>query len=970
MNKNMLKTLYRLVVVMAIVLFASFFDARKVSAIEYKYESDTKVYTYDDVDVITYEYEYKVIFDSEDDLGVEDIKDGEKSLMYEPINAGQIVKININHVHNAFLNKKTDSVRIYQYSKARNSFDSEIATFTDKETAYTLDNAGLYKLVYTYKGKIIYTNYVYVYKNFHYANIVMDEKYDTSSIYGQVSFRLILEDSSNLSSNKYYYAFGNVENNLDYTDFSNHVISSSVVHVMDKKLNVNVADKYASSVGQYFFVKIVKKVNGQDVVKVVKTKNLYKVATEIEAYAYLVDEQGNRLDEKQYYKKDSLINVLLSFNVPVTYSSLKFNLGDGVWMNAIDVNTPTDSVVISHKIISMDSYEGSFSIKSSISNQAIVKVNGSNVALNLILDNLVEYYVDNITPVVSVEDGGVGKDFRLEVDVVEEGSGVEKVLYYAKVCSLLNNGVCVDSFDEKQEKIKEANYISEGKYEVVIDEYFGFFNSVDIALYLLVMDYAGNVKEVSKTGYILDNVILDENEVESTFVNEDILDGSNIVGKKLLVKVLEKHNVISVKYTGIDGLKTCSPAGKNNGYSLYECISKRYDYNFKGNIILVDNLNNIEKYEIEFRYSSLKEEEKNIDGYDFVISGDNEYEIATQTYNIINGDDSSKIVFGSAIINEIETIFNLNKVPIDQGTLIKDLVMIEEDNVIVLQESVLDNIVFPTLLELMSSVGHLDKYKLCSLKGNKCDLNVFLRYRYSIESIAQERYVAIKFLDNTLKYDVKDKESLNNIKVDVNSKYNPLEYGFVDSFNASINKDDVVKTKSIRYEDSEGNVLDCDSIDANKLGKYYVVESYTYNNLSSYPFEYVVEVVDNEAPNIRLKKGNSVILYAGEKFDKDEFISAADNYDSQVIIKCTWDVELDVNKEGKYVASFWAEDSSGNKSQVLTMTIQVKEKESMKIYLISGGIAFTTVMFIVICTFVEIRKERRKRVYGGSKGNE
>ena len=118
--------------------------------------------------------------------------------------------------------------------------------------------------------------------------------------------------------------------------------------------------------------------------------------------------------------------------------------------------------------------------------------------------------------------------------------------------------------------------------------------------------------------------------------------------------------------------------------------------------------------------------------------------------------------------------------------------------------------------------------------------------------------------------------------------------------------------------------------------------------------------MDTEAPVIRLNGKEKIILNVGDEFI-DPMAVANDNYDLNLEIKFKVDKELDVKVPGKYIISYWCEDSSGNVSEIITRTVVVKAKNDISAYLISGGIALFTIMIIVIGTCVEVKKCKRKK---------
>ena len=109
-------------------------------------------------------------------------------------------------------------------------------------------------------------------------------------------------------------------------------------------------------------------------------------------------------------------------------------------------------------------------------------------------------------------------------------------------------------------------------------------------------------------------------------------------------------------------------------------------------------------------------------------------------------DDVVRLKLSSSVLNEIEKLLKLNSIPIDEDTLTKKFYMLTENELIVLQENVANEVVLPTLLELLEKVSHLEKYSSCSIKGNNCEYDLFVQYAYKVNTVSQERYIHIKNL--------------------------------------------------------------------------------------------------------------------------------------------------------------------------------------------------------------------------------
>ena len=134
----------------------------------------------------------------------------------------------------------------------------------------------------------------------------------------------------------------------------------------------------------------------------------------------------------------------------------------------------------------------------------------------------------------------------MNVTVGDVGSGVGNVLYYADICKISQDDTCKDSFDDNHPLIKEANLVNEGEYETVISEYFGKYDKKNLTLYVKVIDVAGNVSTSVKMGYLIDNIIVPEGQIDNVVLVENVLDGEEIIGKKLIIKAMSVYDITSV----------------------------------------------------------------------------------------------------------------------------------------------------------------------------------------------------------------------------------------------------------------------------------------------------------------------------------------------------------------------------------------------------------------------------------------
>ena len=76
----------------------------------------------------------------------------------------------------------------------------------------------------------------------------------------------------------------------------------------------------------------------------------------------------------------------------------------------------------------------------------------------------------------------IKKEYTANVRISEDN--LKEVLYYATKCSMSQNGVCLDSFDDEHPYVTSLGN-SKGA-NIKIDERFGFFNNSDVVLFVKV----------------------------------------------------------------------------------------------------------------------------------------------------------------------------------------------------------------------------------------------------------------------------------------------------------------------------------------------------------------------------------------------------------------------------------------------------------------------------------------------------
>lgn len=943
-----------------------------VDAVTYEYESGKVEVESNDIIVNSFSYSYKTtgieIFDGADDLS--------DNVFY----SSNKITVAMDH-YDAWwpLTDDDDHTYLYKYNTASKSF---VLLDSYESGNYEFTAEGLYKVKYEF-GNNIDVNYIFINHDIHGLSITADEKYKSTSAFNKFNFTISMKDGLDLTKNVYSYSFGADDKSLQYVQIHNSVLFDSVapegfvgpvlptptMELQEKAVSLVFDQRFVSADDndqKHFFLKIVDEDGNEKIVY--KSTDKYVLSNSIKASASIVDENGEKIEgvEKHYFKSGETINIKVVFNTPVTYTNLQYSLGNdksGVINDSVE---PVESVLISYQITDTTSFNGDFKLVTKNDTVAKVKYDGENVILDVNVSG-VNFAVDVEDPVINIKtlgDENGSKDYNVLVEFTE--GNLDKVYYYVAKCNISQSGNCTDSYDENNENIREAVFV-EGENglseaSIIIDGNAGKFDGVNLMLFVKAVDKSGNVAISSKYGYVIDNVIVPDNaNKEEIFVFADILDGEdNVIGKKLSVVVPDAYEVNSVSYKLGENTLECSTTGvSGSDATTYECLAiENYDFRYNLEIKFVDALANEEIHNVEFKYSTIiNGSTANVQfsngSADINLYTDKKYEIEYIENNLMRL-DVDEAIFSSETFNKFEQILSLNNIPDISGLVIKVVYLNGEEEVVLAEVD--EEYRLPNLSELEELLGVYIDFKACAV--NKCDnLEIFLKYEYQTNGVPQERFVRIKYEDNSNKYKLENFEQEKTLEY--GATYVEPTIGFVNNLNSAIEANSVTRTVNIVYIDKDGVQTTVETINSGLLGKYIVRESFVHDSVKSFTLEYVVNVADTQAPTIRLNGSETIKINIGEKF-KDPSVVVNDNYDQNLTILTKVEPELDTKKEGKYTISYWVVDSSGNMSEVITRTVVVEKENSITSYLIAGGIALVVIGLIVIVTMKEFKKSKRR----------
>lgn len=107
-----------------------------------------------------------------------------------------------------------------------------------------------------------------------------------------------------------------------------------------------------------------------------------------------------------------------------------------------------------------------------------------------------------------------------------------------------------------------------------------------------------------------------------------------------------------------------------------------------------------------------------------------------------------------------------------------------------------------------------------------------------------------------------------------------------------------------------------------EIGDYTIMYTATTPKGKSEEFAYTISVVDTVAPQLKFNK-TEFNLVMGAEFDVDSVVTITDK---DTNVKIVSSGEFDLNKEGVYVVSYTASDSSGNQSEPVEVKISVCDR--------------------------------------------
>lgn len=964
-----------------IVMFLSFFvvglvAGENVSAVDYFYDAKGTISHYkDDIEVLKFNYDYTLKFTEQSGFynGV-DIYDGNKSVSKELFyGANKIVVEATDYNKLLAWEKDDDRVEVYKYVTNKNNFSSIIWSTHNNSGSYILKDEGLYKIMYIFEGEAEITKYIYVSAQLHDLTIKV-EGYEDLKAYSYLNAKVTVKDAYNLKVNKYYYAFGANEENLNYTEFelfseSEKHSDAVVTDVIERSIDFKITDEYKSVNGEKkkLYVKVVKNVNDKEVVKAARSLKAYNLFEMLKANVDFLDNNDQIIEDTAYFKANDTIKVKIVFDIPVVISNLEISF-DGIhFVDLENTEEAVQSVLMNYSLNSetiMDCDTNSFILrnKGDSENKLDISLEKNTAHVNKVV---AEYLIDIIVPGIDMDNdkgdkpGNVKSHFNLILNVTDQN--LSEIEYYFDECTSFQEGKCIDADDYNsenkkisnlnEEQIKELINANVTQIPIMLDENaVGRLDGKSMILYVKATDKTGNITYKSFFEYVVDNVIVDD--FSKVLLEQDVVDGGEVIGKKMGIKELDELNIKHVlfKYAGGQGYNACILEG-----DVHECLKvENYYFSSQLEVVILDKYDNEETYEYVFRYNDLKP--KNVEVGEYVINVYNDKEYDAEMSNLINymGYGQNKLIFNKTVLDKIEESINLSGVP-DMQELTKKLIL--SDNV-VLVNSIENELVLPSLMQIMESVGDNEEFSGCALKGKECKFVAYIEYSYKVNGVQQKRYVKLEFVDNTIKLGVDNFEGERVLEV--HSDFELYNYKFYNSLNVEVTFDSYSILRTIDFEDMNGNISNSDSVYTNKLGTYTIREQLLHGEEASFPIVYKVVVKDTKAPTLTLNGDKEIVVKKGE--DVKDIVKGIEVYDEfDKNIKIEYDLGgFNKNKEGKYTIKYWAVDSSGNRSNEITRTIIVENENSTTTYLILGGIGLFVLLVVIVGIVVERKKERRK----------
>ena len=110
-------------------------------------------------------------------------------------------------------------------------------------------------------------------------------------------------------------------------------------------------------------------------------------------------------------------------------------------------------------------------------------------------------------------------------------------------------------------------------------------------------------------------------------------------------------------------------------------------------------------------------------------------------------------------------------------------------------------------------------------------------------------------------------------------------------------------------------------VDPDKPGEYTIEYKYSHGDAQGSSFQYI-KVLDETPPEITIKGANPTTIVLNTEY-KDEGAEATDNYDENVMIETSG--EVDTSKTGEYTITYTAKDQASNEATA-TRTVKVVEE--------------------------------------------